>query len=80
MKLAVVGYDKRGKTTLLQRLSRVSARKIRSEHVSTKGVALGQWSLSQSLRQKNRDKQPIVFLTYDFAGQVRTMRSMIDDE
>lgn len=70
LKLTVVGYERRGKTSLLMRLRGGRASK---QEPSTKGVELAEWTLEEPrhLREHSKSKgSPVTFITYDFAGQV----------
>jgi ankyrin repeat protein/Leucine-rich repeat (LRR) protein len=64
LKLTVVGYERRGKTSLVMRLRGVRASK---QQASTKGVELAEWTLEEPRKGKG---SPVTFITYDFAGQV----------
>ncbi|XP_033098201.1 leucine-rich repeat serine/threonine-protein kinase 2-like [Anneissia japonica] len=62
MKLMLVGYGGRGKTTLIRRLQREKV----SKNIATVGVNVKEWKISVK-----HDRKPVDFLlsTWDFAGQ-----------
>ena len=71
IKLMVVGYEKRGKSTLLKRLRR-GANDPDIER--TEGIDISDWSfpdLYSKIRKFSLSGEPVTFLTWDFGGQVR---------
>ncbi|XP_071960738.1 leucine-rich repeat serine/threonine-protein kinase 2-like isoform X2 [Antedon mediterranea] len=64
MKLMLVGYGGRGKTTLIRRLQREKI--SRNSNIATVGVNVREWTITVK-----HDRKPVDFLlsTWDFAGQ-----------
>ena len=66
-KLALVGYQGRGKTTLLKTLQSKSI----SDILSTEGIDINKWDLMnpENNREKKEQIEKIEFEAWDFAGQ-----------
>ena len=72
IKLFFIGKEGRGKTTLKRRLSNRTISAKTGTISSTVGIDVGIWEY----KPKKAGREPVKFLTWDFAGQVSTIKVM----
>lgn len=73
IKLFFIGKEGRGKTTLKKRLSNrtISGKEIKTTQ-STIGIDVDVWEY----KPKKAGREPVKFLTWDFAGQVSAKKAV----